>query len=47
VWLARKLGVKIANRQQDPYGPRPRSREDLQKIREDIVAKIKADLGKA
>lgn len=48
VWLARKLGVKIENRRQDSiFGPRPRNREEIDKIRQDIVAKIRGDLGKA
>lgn len=44
VSLAKHLGVKVANRRQDPVygGPMPRNREEVDKIRQDIIAAIRA-----
>jgi hypothetical protein len=49
IYLAKQLGVKVANRESDSrgFGPRPRSRDALDKIRQDIIAAVRERRGKA
>lgn len=47
VSLAKHLKVKVANRRQSEYGPRPRNQEEIAKIRQDIVKAVRERLGKA